>query len=78
MNTPAPTLSFEHDIKPLFRASDRASMRGTFDLWNYQDVCDHARAIGAVLAAGTMPCDGAWPAAQIAQFQQWVSSGMAP
>jgi len=78
MSTPAPTLSFEHDIKPLFRASDRASMAELFDLWSYQDVRDHAAAIEAELSAGSMPCDGAWPAAQIAQFQQWVDSGMAP
>jgi hypothetical protein len=77
-NTPTTTPSFEHDIKPLFRSSDRASMRGKFDLWKYEDVRDHARAIEGVLAAGSMPCDGAWPAARIALFQQWVRSGMAP
>jgi len=78
MSAPAPTLSFEHDIKPLFRASDRAAMADRFDLWRYQDVRDHAAAIEAMLSSGAMPCDAAWPAAQIAQFQQWVNSGMAP
>src|SRR5262249_12001351 len=78
MNTPARAPSYEHDIKPLFRASDRASMAKKFDLWSYQDVQVHAAAIEAALSTGIMPCDGAWPAAQIAQFQDWVTSGMAP
>ena len=31
-------MSFETDIKPLFREQDRTAMLGRFDLWNYDDV----------------------------------------
>jgi hypothetical protein len=69
-------VSFASDIKPLFRDSDRGSMRGAFDLWSHSDVSSHADAIVKVLRAGTMPCDGAWPAEQVALFERWVSGGM--
>ena len=29
-------------------------------------------------AAGTMPCDGAWPPERVDVFERWVNSGMAP
>ena len=35
-------LSFERDIKPLFRAKDRDSMLTAFDLFDYDDVVDNA------------------------------------
>ena len=54
-------ISFEADIKPLFREKDRNSMRSAFDLWSYDDVSANAQAILARVKAGTMPCDGAWP-----------------
>ena len=38
-------LSFERDIKPLFRAKDRDSMMAAFDLFDYADVIEHADAI---------------------------------
>jgi hypothetical protein len=28
--------------------------------------------------AGTMPCDGAWPAERVDAFERWATSGMAP
>jgi len=70
------TSSFETDIKPLFREKDRESMRTHFDLWSHDDVSEHAQAILTTLRAGRMPCDGAWPAAQVDLFQQWAESGM--
>ena len=30
------------------------------------------------LKAGTMPCDGAWPKAQVDLFDRWVTGGKAP
>ena len=78
MITPTPPPSFDQDIKPLFSASDRTSMAWRFDLWNYHEVRDAAQEIAAVLAAGSMPCDSAWPEAQVTLFEHWVSSGMAP
>jgi hypothetical protein len=70
------TPSFERHIKTLFRTLDRESMRFAFDLWSHDDVAKHAEAILKRLQAGTMPCDGAWPPAQIAVFEQWVVAGM--
>jgi hypothetical protein len=66
---------FETHIKPMFRDSDRQAMQYHFDLWSHDDVSQHAEAILARLRTGTMPCDGAWPAAQIDVFQRWVESG---
>ena len=68
-------VSFERDIKPLFRESDRESMRETFDLWSYEDVKESADDILGVLEAGSMPCDGPWPADQVAVFKAWIDAG---
>jgi hypothetical protein len=48
-------VSFETDLKPLFRERDRGSMQSHFDLWSYDDVSRHADAILDRLQAGTMP-----------------------
>ncbi|ORW88919.1 hypothetical protein AWB92_22490 [Mycobacterium sp. IEC1808] len=69
---------FERNIKPLFRADDRDSMKWAFDLWSYNDVKAHATAIVQRLRDGSMPCDGAWPAQKIDVFQRWIDSGMSP
>jgi len=66
---------FETHIKPLFRERDRGSMQSQFDLWSYDDVSQFSDAILARLQDGTMPCDGAWPPAQVATFQHWIESG---
>jgi hypothetical protein len=50
-------------------------MSGRFDLWSYDDVSAHADAIVGQLRAGTMPCDGAWPADRVALLQRWVDAG---
>jgi hypothetical protein len=70
-------VSFEQHIKRLFRARDRQSMKFAFDLWSYDDVSQHADAILARVAAGTMPCDGAWPPERVEVFRRWVESGKA-
>jgi hypothetical protein len=69
-------LSFARDIRPLFRDKDRESMMAAFDLFDYADVADHADAIVGSLRSGQMPCDGAWPAAQVDKLQQWIDLGM--
>ena len=66
---------FEIDIKPMFRARDRESMKSHFDLWSCDDVSEHSDAILARLRAGTMPCDGAWPEARVDLFERWVEIG---
>src|SRR5437899_12945909 len=53
----------------------RDSMRFAFDLWSLNDVSAHADAILDRLEAGTMPCDGAWPAERVAVFRRWIDAG---
>jgi Ferritin-like len=72
---PDDPLHFEDDIKPLFRDRDRDSMEFAFDLWSRDDVSTHADAILERLEAGTMPCDGAWPAERVALFRRWIDAG---
>jgi hypothetical protein len=71
-------LSFEQDIKPLFRERDRGAMLGVadFDLWAKDDVAEHSQAILQRLENGSMPCDQAWPDEQVALFRRWVDEGM--
>ncbi len=77
VNPPGPgePVSFAAHIKPMFRAKDRQSMQFAFDLWSYDDVRAHAAGILGRLDDGTMPCDGAWPAAQVEVFRRWTESG---
>ncbi len=77
MTTPTPNepLSFDEDIKPLFRELDRSSMLSAFDLWSHDDVSRHADAILGRLDEGTMPCDGAWPRERVETFEGWIAAG---
>jgi hypothetical protein len=68
-------IHFEEHIKPLFREHDREAMRFALDLWALDDVSAHADAILDRLAAGTMPCDEAWPAERVAVFRRWIDAG---
>lgn len=67
---------FEQDIKPLFREYDRTEMEWAFDLWDYEDVKEHAEDILRHLEAGTMPCDAPWPPDQTEKFNLWIADGM--
>jgi truncated hemoglobin YjbI len=67
--------SFARDIRPLFTDRDRASMSWAFDLGDLAAVREYADAILDRVAAGQMPCYGAWPAEQVAVFRRWVESG---
>jgi hypothetical protein len=78
---PATPLSFETDIKSLFRENpDRVSMLAIagFDLHHYEDVRDRADAILARLEDGSMPCDGSWSPDRIALFRRWIAEGNRP
>jgi len=68
-------LSFERDIKPLFRTKDRDAMLAAFDLFDYANVVENADAILGSLRSGQMPCDGAWPDAHVDKLQQWIELG---
>ena len=74
MNEPtAPT--FENDVKPLFRESDRNAMISAFDLWSFDDVKANADAIVGAVRSGKMPCDAAWPRERVELLQRWVDGG---
>jgi hypothetical protein len=74
----AQQLSFARDIRPLFRDRDVQSMQFAFDLASYDDVKTHGEAIYATLAAGQMPCDGAWAEEDVGRFRSWLDSGALP
>ena len=71
------TVSFEKDIKPMFRETDRLGMKWAFDLWSYDDVSEHAEKVLARISAGTMPPDHPWPDKWVDLFKRWVHSGKA-
>jgi hypothetical protein len=77
---PPAELSFERDVRPMFRDKDRNSMLRVkgFDLWSHSDVQAHQDTILEKLRNGTMPCDGPWPPEQVAAFQRWIAGGSAP
>jgi truncated hemoglobin YjbI len=64
--------SFARDIRPLFTDRDRASMSWAFDLGDAAAAREHADAILDQVAAGRMPCYGAWPAERVAVFRRWI------
>jgi hypothetical protein len=73
-------ISFATDIRPLFRDKDVTAMRKVsgFDLSSHADVADRADGIFDQLKSGEMPCDGAWPAANVQLFADWISGGKQP
>ncbi len=75
---PDEAVSFEANIKPLFREHDRTSMEFAFDLWSRDDVQAHAADILEQLSRGTMPCDSAWPPEKVQVFRRWTESGFQP
>jgi len=74
----AEQLSYAQDIRPLFRDRDIKSMAFAFDLSSYDDVRTNGEAIYGRLAAGTMPCDGAWPDEDVQRFRSWLDNGALP
>ena len=71
-------VSFEREIKPLFRDKDRERMEWAFDLWAYQDVKDNAEAILERLEDWTMTCDQPWESARVQTFRAWIGEGCPP
>ena len=70
-------VTFARDIRPLFSDRDVSSMKSHFDLSSYGDVREHAESIYTVLADGSMPCYGAWPADDVERFRRWIDGGFA-
>jgi hypothetical protein len=67
--------SFETDVKPLFRERDQRSMAFMFDLWDFDEVSEHADDILERVRDGSMPCDGEWTPAEGDLFERWISGG---
>jgi hypothetical protein len=74
----AERITFEQHIRQLFRDRDIQSMSFAFDLSSYDDVRANAEAIYEKLAAGSMPCDGPWPAEDVERFRTWIDNGSPP
>jgi hypothetical protein len=70
-------VSFERDVKPLFRERDRGAMASHFDLWSYDDVSANANAILDEVASGGMPCDAPWDPDRVETFRRWLEGGKA-
>jgi hypothetical protein len=68
-------LTFESDIKPLFRERDRGAMLSHFDLWSADDVRANADAILEAVRTGSMPCDRQWPTESVGLLRRWIESG---
>ena len=71
-------VSFETDVKPLFRERDRRSMTFMFDLWAFDDVSEHADDILERVRDGSMPCDRAWGEEEVGLFERWIAGGKLP
>jgi hypothetical protein len=71
-------VSFEGDIRPLFRPDDAEAMSWAFDLNSHEDVREHAETIYERLADGSMPCDEPWPDEWVERFRGWIDAGMPP
>lgn len=71
-------ITFYQDIKPLFREKDRNCMYFSFDLYDYEAVCDKADEIYKRLTSGQMPPSGAggkWNQEKIDKFKKWMETG---
>jgi hypothetical protein len=73
MRTPV----FELHILPMIRATDREHMRWAFDLWDYDQVVQHAAEVEARLAVDMPPNKdgGPWPDEWLQLFHRWQESG---
>jgi hypothetical protein len=71
-------VSFERDIRPLFRPEDVDEMSWAFDLSSYEDVKANADNIYERLEDGSMPCDSAWDDERVGRFRDWMDAGAPP
>jgi hypothetical protein len=73
-------VSFETDIRPLFRDSPDVDSMKDFglDLSSYEEVKARAAEIYARLGDQSMPCDEPWPEERLALFKRWMEEGMVP
>src|SRR5262249_34164932 len=71
-------VTYEQDIRKLVRDRDIQPMSCWVNLWSYDAVRANAEAIYERLAAGSMPCDGRWPAEDVERFRTWIDNGSPP
>jgi hypothetical protein len=71
-------VSFETEIRALFRPDDAEAMSWAFDLYSYEDVRENAEAIYERLVDGSMPCDEPWPEEKVQRFRDWIDAGAPP
>lgn len=77
----AATLTYSHDIRPLFRDKDIACMVPRGKILNDATwMCTPANAqqVFNVVSTGRMPPDAAWPPERVALFKQWMDQGLKP
>ena len=78
---PAATLTYGHDIRPLFRDKDIACMvpRGKL-LSDSTWMCTpgNAEQVFNAVSIGRMPPDARWPPDRVALFKQWMVEGLKP
>ncbi|SFF48472.1 hypothetical protein SAMN04487969_1519 [Paenibacillus algorifonticola] len=73
MRTPV----FELHIRPMIRAMDREHMRFAFDLWDYDQIVQHADDVAARIVVDMPPADfgGPWPDEWVQLFRRWMTTG---
>jgi hypothetical protein len=71
-------VSFDADVRPLFRDDDADAMSWAFDLRSYEDVRANAEGIYERLEDGSMPCDEPWPEERVQLFRDWIDAGTPP
>jgi hypothetical protein len=71
-------VTFEANVRPLFRRDDADAMSWAFDLRSYEDVRANAEGIYERLEDGSMPCDEPWPEERVQLFRDWIDAGTPP
>ena len=68
---------FELHILPMIRAIDREHMLFAFDLWDYDQLVQHAEQVADRLMVGMPPATegGPWPDEWIQLFRRWITTG---
>lgn len=68
---------FELHILPMFRAIDREHMLFAFDLWDYDQLVQHAEQVADRLMGNMPPAaeGGPWPDEWIQLFRRWITTG---
>jgi hypothetical protein len=71
------TVVFELHILPMIRATDREHMHFAFDLWDYEQLVQHAEEFADRVGVDMPPAEagGPWPDEWVQLFQRWRATG---